>query len=113
MVYPQTVRKKTPVARAVMVTQIPELPVQSGLTEASEGDHDHHTPKLTVKQRQEQLFEELDLSGLEYWPPELVAATQSLLAEYHDIFSLEPSELGCTHSTRYVIKVTDDILFKE
>ena len=29
-------------------------------------------PKLTVKQRQEKLFEELDLSGLEFWPPELV-----------------------------------------
>ena len=59
------------------------------------------------------LFEELDLSGLESWPPELAASTWSLLAEYHDIFSLEPSELGCTHSTKHVIKVTDDTLFKE
>ena len=46
------------------------------------------------------MFEELDLSELESWPPELAAATWSLLAEYHDIFSLEPSELGCVHSTR-------------
>ena len=69
--------------------------------------------KLTVKQRQEKLFEELDLSGLESWPPELVASTQSLLAKYHDILSLEPSELGCTHSTKHVIKVTNDTPFKE
>ena len=76
-------------------------------------DNGHPMPKLTMKERQERLFEELDLSGLESWPPELVASTQSLLAEYHDIFSLEPSELGCTHSMEHIIKVTNDTLFKE
>ena len=69
-------------------------------------------PKLTVKQRQEELFEELDLSRLESWPPELVGSTQSLLAEYHSVFSLEPSELGCTHSTKHVINVMDGTPFK-
>ena len=113
MVYPQTLRKKTPVVRAVMVTQISELPVQISLMEASGEDHSHQIPKLTVKQRQEKLFEELDLNGLESWPPELVTSTQSLLAKYHNIFSLEPSELGCTHLTKHVIKVTNDTPFKE
>ena len=36
-----------------------------------------------------------------------------LLAEYHDVFSLDPAELGCTHSTEHTIKVTDDTPFKE
>ena len=44
---------------------------------------------------------------------ELVDSAWSLLAEYHDLFSLEPSKLGSTHSTEHVIKVTDDALFKE
>ena len=61
--------------------------------------HRPQTPRLTIKQRQEKLFEELDLSGLESWPLELVYSAQSLLAKYHDVFSLDPSELGCTHST--------------
>ena len=73
--YPQTLRKKTPIARTVTITWIPDLPLQVSLTEASEENHDHGMPKLTVKQRQEKLFQELDLSGLESWPPELVAAT--------------------------------------
>ena len=51
--YPQTQKKRTPVARAVMVTQIPELPVQIGSMEASEEDHGHQMPKLTMKQQQE------------------------------------------------------------
>ena len=96
-----------------MVTQIPDLPLQISLTETSKEEPGHCVPKLTVKQLQEKLFKELDLSGWESWPPELVAATQSLLPKYHDIFSLEPSELDCTHSTTYMSKVTDDTPFKE
>ena len=89
--------------------------VQIGLTQAMGEVEDDgcQMPKLTMKQRQEKLFEELDLSGLESWPPKLAASTWSLLAEYHDIFSLEPSKLGCTHSTEHVIKVTDGSLLKE
>ena len=111
--YPQTLRKKTPVARAITVTQIPELPVLNGSTRVLEEYPGHQALKLTMKQQQEKLFKELDLSSLEVWPPELVVATWTLLAEYHDVFSLEPSELGCTHSMTHVIKVTDDMPFKE
>ena len=94
--YPQTLKKKTPVANAVVVTQIPELPVQIGFTEVSEEDHSCQMPKLTVRHWQEKLFEELDLSGLESWPPEMVEAAWSLLAKYHNVFYLESSELSCT-----------------
>ena len=66
--------------------------------------------KPTVNQRKEKLFEELDLSGLESCPPKLADSAWSFLAEYHDIFSLEPSKCGCTHSTEHVIKVTDQCL---
>ena len=113
--YSQTLKKKTPVARAVRVIQVPEPLVQigwMGLMGEME-DNGHLTPKLTVKERQENLFEELDLSRLESWAPELAASAQSLLAKYHDIFSLEPSEPGCTHSMEHVIKVTNDTPFKE
>ena len=66
--------------------------------------------KLTVKQRQKKLFKKLDLSGSESWPPKLVDSAWSYLAEYHNIFSLEPSKLGCTHSTEHV---TSNAPFKE
>ena len=66
-----------------------------------------------VRQRRGKLFDELDLSGLDSWAPELVDEACWLLAEYHDVFSLDPAELGCTHSTEHTIKVTDDTPFKE
>ena len=113
MAYHKTLRKKTPVARAVAVTWVPELPMQTDVMEALDGAQGFQAPGLTMKQRQEKLFEELDLSGLESWPPNLAGSTQSLLDEYHDIFSLEPREPGCTHSTKHMIKVTTDTPFKE
>ena len=113
MVYPQTLRKRTSVARAVAATQVPEPPMQTSVTEALDDTQGLQMPKVTVKQMQEKLFQELDLSGLESWPPELADSTWSLLAEYHDVISLEPSKLGCPHSTGHVIKVTANTLFKE
>ena len=53
------------------------------------------------------------MSGLDSWPLELADDAHWLLAEYHDIFLLDPAELGCTHSTKHIIKVTDDTPFKE
>ena len=46
------------------------------------------------------LFQQLDLSGLEGWSNKN-QATHALLAEYHNIFSLKPGELGCTDLVKY------------
>ena len=113
MAYPQTLQKKTLVARAVVALPVPEPPMEVQLQEGGDEPQDPHTPKLTVRQRHGKLFDELDLSGLDAWPPGLVDATHSLLAKYHDVFSLDPAEFGCTHSTEHMIKVTDDTPFKE
>ena len=52
MVYPQTLRKKTPMVRAVTVTWVPEPPTQTNIMEAVEGAQGLTTPKLTIKQSQ-------------------------------------------------------------
>ena len=36
-----------------------------------------------------------------------------LLLEFHQIFSLEPNEIGCTDTTEHVIELLDDEPFKE
>ena len=113
MAYLQTLQKKTPVARAVAVLPVPKPPMEAQLQEGDDEPQDPHTPKLTVRQRHGKLFNELDLSGLDAWPLGLVDATSQLLAKYHNVFSLDPTELGCTHSTEHMIKVTDDTPFKE
>ena len=59
------------------------------------------------------LLKQLDLPGLEGWSEANQAAFYTLLAEYHDIFSLEPRELGCTDLAKHEIRVVDDDSFKE
>ena len=111
--YLQTLWKKTPVARAVAALPVPEPPEGEQLLKGADESHDSHTPRLTVRQRHGKLFDELDLSGLDSWTPELVDSAPQLLAKYHDMFSLDPMELGCTHSMEHAIKITNDTPFKE
>ena len=51
--------------RAVVVTWVPEPTIWTSVTEALDEAQGLQTPNLTMKQRQEKLFGELDLSGLE------------------------------------------------
>ena len=74
MTYPQTLQKKTPVVRVVVTLLVPELPKEVQLQEEGAKPQESHTPLLTVRQRHGKLFNELDLSGLDSWPPELADA---------------------------------------
>ena len=111
--YPQTLQKNTPVARTIAVQPLPKMPEPGSLPVQDEACPDPQTPKLTIRQRCGELFDELDFSSLDLWAPELADKAHWLLAEYHDIFSLDLAELGCTHSMEHTIKVTDDTPFKE
>ena len=111
--YPQTLWKRTPMARVVSVLPVPEPPEPESLQVEDDTCPDPHTLKLTFRQRHGKLFNELGLSGLDSWAPELADAAFWLLAEYHDVFSLDLVELGCIHSTEHTIKVMDDTPFKE
>ena len=100
-------------ARAISVLPVPEPPKPKSLQAEDDTWPDLHTPKLMVRQRHGKLFKKLNLSSLNSWAPKLADATHQLLVEYHDIFLLDPVELGCTHSTEHTIKMTDDTPFKE
>ena len=112
-VYSQTLWKKTPVARVVAALPVPKPPEEVQLLEEADKSHDPHTPRLTIWQRHGKLFDELDLSGLDSWAPELIDAVCQLLAKYHNVFSLDAVELGCTHSAEHTIKVMYNTPFKE
>ena len=112
MAYPQTLWKKILVARAIAMATIPKLPMDFGSQGEESRPQNPCKPKLTMRQRQGKLFDELDLSGFRSWSLEL----QMLPAGFWlniTMSSLEPTELGCTHSIKHIITVTDDTPFKE
>ena len=112
-VHSQTLQKKTPMARAVPTLPVPEPSKSKSLQDRDDMHPNLQTPKLMVRQRHGKLFDELDLSSLDSWVPDLAGAACRLLAKYHDVFSLDPVELGCTHSTEHTINVMDNTPFKE
>ena len=73
------------------------------------------TQKLSEEERQKALMEKLDLSGLAGWDEDLTTKAKDLLMEYHDLFSLEKSEIGKTQTVEHtnVLKDLDATPFKE
>ena len=66
-------------AGAVAALPVPEPPKGEKLQEKAGKSHDSHTPELTVRQRHGKLFDELDLSSLDLWTPELADTAHELL----------------------------------
>ena len=69
--------------------------------------------KISIEKKKETHLQQLDLSGLEGWSGANCTSAHSLLTEYHDIFLLEPRELGSTSLVKHETKVVDDEPFKE
>ena len=92
--YPQTLWKKTLVAGQSWWPHCPSHQWKPSYRGGGNEPQDPCAPKLTVRQQDGKLFDELDLSGLDSWPPEMADAACWLLAEYHNVFSLDPMELG-------------------
>ena len=95
------VQKGVPIARMVTANMIPPADLSSSPVKTSDSG------RMSEEERQRMLFEKLDLSGLETWDAKAAKQARSLLAEYHDLFSLEKNEIGCTKATEHVIKLKD------
>ena len=78
-------------------------------------DKPQEQSRLSETERQDLLLEKLDLTGLDAWPEEQAEKAHSLLKEYHDLFSLEKSDMGHTNAAKHkiVLKDPDTPPFKE
>ena len=50
---------------------------------------------------------------LEKWEKPYANQARQLLMDFHNVFSLEKNEMGCTDTTEHVIKLTKSEPFKE
>ena len=103
------IKKGMPVTHMVTANKVPKV------TNLFFAEQKKEQPMLSETERQDLLLEKLDLSGLEAWPEEQAEQARSLLKEYHDIFSLEKSDMGHTNATEHkiVLKDPDVMPFKE
>ena len=110
---------RRPVAQVVAANTIPDAtPSPEFLKKLDEMEPDWDPPKkLTIEERQKLLLELLRKEGrldkLKEWPPELALKFERMLMKHHNIFSLEPNEIGCMDAAKHIIKLLDTEPFKE
>ena len=80
--------------------------------EATLGEESRLEP-LSVAVRPEKLLEKLNLDGLACCSPENAVAVRELVLAYHDVFTLESNELGCTSTIEHEICIKNEEPFKE
>ena len=107
------------IGRVAAANAVPEAQCSPDLLKklGDEGEDKLEPTKLSTQQRQELLLTALERDGgldhLRDWLPELARRAKALLLEFHHVFSLEPNEIGCTDTTKHVIKLMKDKPFKE
>ena len=95
------VQKGVPIARMVTANMISPADLVSSPVKTSD------LGRMSEEERQQMLFEKLDLSGLETWDAKAAKQVKSLLAEYHDLLSLEKNKIRCTKAAEHVIELKD------
>ena len=64
-------------------------------------------------ERLNELFEKLNLKGIEEWSQAEQAEAHELMTEFQHLFALSDLELGCTSLVKHKINVDNPIPFKE
>ena len=106
----QTIKKGTTVASIKAANLIPPKLAPKYVNENN--NNNKETRKLTPE-RVEKLFSKLDLEGAEKWSPEVQTKLNQVFKDYHHIFALDDLELGCTDMVKHVIKLDNEIPFRE
>ena len=106
------------ITRVLAANVIPEgKPTPELIKKLDEQDPELAPPKLSIKERQQLLMQLLKQEGrldeLAQWMPELARKFEQMLMEYHDIFSLDKNEIGCTDAAEHIIELLDEEPFKE
>ena len=96
----------------VAANRVPPVEVRPGTLEKLDEMQGSWQTRMSVEHGKKTLLQQLDLSGLEGWSSTNHATAHALLTEYHDIFLLEPGELGCTDLAKHEIWVVDCCLHK-
>ena len=104
-------KRGVPVAHVMSASPVPPAELLPEMRATFEAEA--KPEPMLVAERQEKLLEKLNLDGLAYWSPRNAAVARELVLAYHDIFSLESNELGCTSTIKHEICIDNSKPFKE
>ena len=103
------IAKGQQVAKVIAANQVPNM-----LAPKYVEKHVNLVVGETVKQeRVKKLQEQLDFNGAQSWTTDQKSRIHKTLEDFHDVFALNPMELGCTSLVKHSIKIVDLKPFKE
>ena len=108
-----TLHKGEKIAQVQTANKMPKTNLCPSTLEALDEEQGITRKPLTRAKRQAKLLKELNLEALDEWPEELTQCACDLIQEYHDVFSLDKNELGCTNTVEHKIEIDDSKPFKE
>ena len=108
-----TISKGLKIAWVVAANRVPPVEVMPGTLETLDEIQGIQWTQMTIERRKEMLLQQLDLSGVEGWSGANHISACALLIKYHDIFLVEPGELGCASPMKNEIQAVNDEPFKE
>ena len=98
---------------ARVVSTSPFLPMELSPEMEAVLGMEHKWEPLSVVEQQKKILEKLNLDGLSNWNPQNAMVAWDLVLAFHDIFTLEGSELGCTSMVEHEIHITNSEPFKK
>ena len=104
-------KKGVPVAQVMSASLVPPMELSLEM-EVVLGAESRPEP-MSMVVRQEKLLEKLNLDGLAHWSPGNATVVRELVLAYHDVFTLEGNELGCTSAIEHEIHIENSEPFKE
>ena len=103
------IAKGQQIARVTAANQVPNMLAPKYV----ERDVGPEQKGAVRQERVEKLWEQLDFSGAQSWTQSQESKIQETLEDFHDVFTLNPMELGCTSLVDHLIKIIDLKPFKE
>ena len=119
-VIPQMLAPKERTDAKIMEISVPQSGAERHAKEAKMGNANNITSAFSkpmkpepTPERLNELFEKLDLKGIEEWSETEQAEVHELMTEFQHLFALSDLELGCTLLVKHRINVNNPVPFKE
>ena len=100
------------VVPSLVASQLPENILETVAGNCPKSDLLQNLPKRN-KGRLEEVYESLNLQGIESWTEQQQQSAKNLITEYQHLFAMNLSELGKTSLVQHDIKLDDMTPFKE
>ena len=107
-----TLKSKTTIAKFSAANAVPDLLAPDPESVVQNGEGKDKLPLLS-NEKQKELNDKIDLTGISHWTKEQQAQVQQLFIDFGSLFALDSLDLGKTSAVKHKIRLDNYTPFKE